>query len=352
MSSAPPVWNWIVAGLTALAAGGCAGNSLLQAPRWEPTGTPLAASSVDDSILCRAIAEHFVALPTVDPKWSSGGTAVGPAPSAGRWWVSHCSATSHGAELVVALRGPGWYWVDQSSSGIQVRQQVPFEMSLQVTGRLREAARDGVLSLWFTPSAQPVVQVTAPAALDVAPVNAWGNFLGWVPGVSPAQAAARRFKQDLTQALQSQVQAGATFTYDLRSGQADTALGQLPPGKTPSAALSDEPTWSINERLLLAPDGVQVLGPIDPGALTMNLIVEQGPGVSYRALCQQALRENYPAIRDGAFSSVPQSAWLLSNTVSGLGERTSPLRVEGCKVYLVVSSSSKAYTLASLRVRS
>lgn len=347
MGSAQPIWNWVVAGVTLLVSSGCAGNALLRSPRWEPTGAPVAASSVDDSVLCRGIADRFVALPTIDPQWSSG---AGPAPSAGRWWVNHCSATSHGSELVVTLRGPGWYWIDQSSSGIQVRQQVPFEMSLRVTGRLREGARDGVLSLWFTPSAPPVVQVDAPLELEVAPLNAWGNLLGWVG--SPAQVAARRFKQELTQSFQAQVQAGATFTYDLRSGQADAVLGQLAPGKTPRAALSDEPTWAVNERLLLAPKAVQVLGPIEPGASTMNLIVEQGPGVSYRALCLPALRGNYQAIRDGAFSRLPQATWLAGDTVTGLGERTSRLRVEGCRAYLVVSSSSNAYTLASLRIRS
>jgi hypothetical protein len=116
--------------------------------------------------------------------------------------------------------------------------------------------------------------------------------------------------------------------------------------------LSDEPTWAINERLLLAPEGVQVLGPIDPGTLTMNLIVERGPGVTYRALCQQTLRDNYQAIRDGAFSRLPPSTWLGGDTVAGLGERTTGLNVEGCKLYLVVTSSSKAYAVAALRVRS
>lgn len=352
MSSAQPVSKWIVASLTALVSWACASNAMLQAPRWEPTGPPLAAASIDDSMLCRAIADHFLALPSMDPQWSTSAPSPAPAPSAGRWCVNHCSAVSHGSELAVTLRGPGWYWVDQSSSGLQVRQQVPFEMSLQVTGQFRQGAQDGVLSLWFTPSAQAVVQVDAPAALEVAPLNTWGHLLSWVPGVSPARLAARRFKQDLTQSLQAQAQTGATFTYNLRSGQADAVLGHLAPGKTPGVALSDEPTWAVNERLVLAPRGVQVLGPIDPGVLTTNLVVEQGPGVTYRALCQQTLRENYQAIRDGAFSSLPPSTWLVSNTVTGPGERTATLHIQGCKLYLVVTSSSQAYTLASLRVRS
>jgi hypothetical protein len=347
MRSAQP-GNWVAICVIALASWGCTAGTL-QSPQWEPTGTPRAATSVDDSIICRGIADHFVGLPTVDSRW------VGPKdsaiPSAGRWWVRRCSAKPQGADLEVALNGPGWYSVEQSSSGIVVRQQVPFSLSLQVKGRLREDAKDGVVSLWFVPSAEPNVQVEAPNALEVETVNAWGHLLGWAPGVSPAQTAARRFKQELTRSFLAQTRAGATFTYDLRSGQADVALGHLKPGTTSRPALSDEPTWVINERLVLAPGHVQVLGPLDPGAFTVNVIVEEGPGVTYRAVCQQPLQDNYQTVRDGAFSRLPDSTWLAADTVAGLGERTANLRVGGCKFYLVVTSSAKAYALAALRVR-
>lgn len=350
MRPVQPAWNWVVSCSTALATLACAGGSL-PSPRWEVNGAPLPAESIDDSLLCRSLADRFIALPTTDPRWTNAGTAV-PPPSAGRWWVRRCSASPRGSELEVALSGPGWYWVDQSSSGIQVRQQVPFELRVEVRGQLRSAASSGIFSLWFVPSAEPIVQVEAPEALDAKPVNAWGGILSWMPGVSPAQVAARHFKRDLSQSFSSQARSGATFTYDLRSGQADTALGQLAPGATPRPALGDEPTWAVNERLLLAPGGVQVLGPIEPGALTLNLIVEQGPGMRYRALCQQALSDNYPAIRAGSFSDLPPSTWLADGTAKGLGERTAPLRVEGCRFYLVVTTSSAAYTLGALRVRS
>jgi hypothetical protein len=326
----------------------CAAGTV-QSPRWEPTGTPVAATSVDDSILCRAIADHFVGLPSMDSKWTNAKDAV--APSSGRWWVRGCSAKPRGSELTVALSGPGWYWVDQSSNGLAVEQQVPFELSLEITGRLLEDARNGVLSLWFVPSAEPIVRVEAPSALEVKAVNAWGSVLAWVPGVSPKENAARRFKHDLAESFLAQARGGATFTYDLRSGQADVTLAHLPPGTTSRPPLSDEPTWAVNERLLLAPGGAQVLGPLEPGAFSMNVIVEQGPGVTYRAVCQQALRDNYPALRDGAFSRLPDSTWSDSGIVSGFGERTRVLRVPACKFYVVVASSSYAYTLVSLRLR-
>jgi hypothetical protein len=351
MRSAQPARNWIVVSLAALVSCGCAGGTL-QSPRWELNGAPLGAASVDDSLLCRSLADRFVGLPSVDRRWSNAQTPTAPAPSAGRWWVRQCSAKSRGSELEVVLSGPGWYWIDQRSSGIEVRQQVPFELTIEVTGRLREAANNGVFSLWFVPSQEPVVRVEAPPSLEAKPVNAWGEIVSFLPGVSPAEVAARRFKQDLEQAFQAQSRAGATFTYDLSSGQADATLGQLPPGKTPRPVLDDEATWLVNERLLLAPRGVQVLGPIDPGELTMNVIVEQGPGLIYRAVCQQTLRDNYQAIMAGSFSGLTRASWLAEGTLVGLGERTSRFRVEACKFYLVVTASSRAYAVGALRVRS
>jgi len=350
MRAARPVWNWAGACSAVLASWSCAAGPQ-PSLRWQVHGSPLAASSIDDSMLCHSLADHFVGLPTVDSRWTKATASGAPAPSAGRWWVRQCSAQSHGADLNVALRGPGWYWVDQRASGIRVRQQVPFDLSLSVRGRLRKGATDGVFSLWFVPSAEPIVEVEAPAELEAEPVNAWGNLLSLVPGVSPTRAAARRFRQDLTRSLLLQAHAGVTVTYDLRTGQADTSLGQLAPGTAPRPALGDEPTWAVNERLLLAPGGVQVLGPIDPGPLTLNVVVEQGPGLTYRAACQQALSDNYQVIRDGNFSRLPPSTWLVDGRATGLGERTARLRVEACRFFLIVTTSSGDYTVGAVRVR-
>lgn len=334
---------WLVASFSCA----CGGGALNRPVPGQPPGTELSATSIDDSVLCRTLADSFIGLPRVEHDEGERGQ---PAVSAGRWWVRRCSAKAEGAELQVSLQGPGWYWVDRISSGIRVQQQVPFEVSLQLRGRLRESATNGVLSIWFVPSAEPQARVDSPDELNVEAVSGWGKFLSWVPAVSPARRAAQQFRQELTKAFTEQARSGATLTYDLRSGQADSSLGQLPPGTAPRRAFGDEPTWAANDRLLLAPSGAQVLGPIDPGALTLNLIVEQGPGLAYRALCQQDLRDNYPAIRSGAFAEVPESTWVGAGTVTGLGERTARLQVERCKFYLVLASSSPAYTLAAVRV--
>jgi hypothetical protein len=301
-------------------------------------------------MVCRSLADRFVGLPATTQAWPEAGDEA-LRPSAGRWWVRNCSARARGADLQVHLEGPGWYFVEATANGMAVKQQVPFQLKLTLTGRLREGATNGVLSLWLEPSAEPSVEVEAPTELDVHTTNAWGNLLSVVPGVSPARRAAARFDQELTEAFRAQLRAGATLTYELGSGQSDATLGRLAPGKTPRRFFEDEANWLVNDRVVLPPAGSQVLGPLEPGALDVNVIVERGPGLTYRAVCHDALEKNFDAIALGALSRVPASAWLEGGAMTGRGERTTSLRVNGCKFYLVLATLEPASTLAAVRVR-
>jgi hypothetical protein len=273
-----------------------------------------------------------------------------PVASAGRWWVRRCSAKTRGPELEIRLDGSGWYWVDQAANGLRVSEQIPFELGLVLVGRLREGIDSGVLSLWFEPTAAATLSLETPDELPVSSDSAWGTFLRWVPGVSPARRAAQRFRDELSEAFGSRLRGGATFTYVLASGQPDATLGLLPPGKTPTHRF-DEPSWSVNDRVLLAPEGTQVVGPIEPGKRQLNVIVERGPGLTYRAICESTFRDQYEAIRSGALAKVPDAAWIAHGTVEGFGERTEPLRVAGCRYFIVASSSKSEYTLAGILVR-
>lgn len=335
--------------LAALSLGGCASSGLTVPASAGPLGEPIPPTAIDDSMLCQALAERFVGLPAMGATRDTFG--AGDA-SAGRWWVRRCTATARGADLEVRLDGPGWYWVDQSASGIAVTEQVPFRLSLVLTGRLHEGVSNGVFSLWLEPSAQPEVEVDSPAALAIRSANAWGDVLRLLPGVSPAKLAAKRFNVSLRQAFREQLATGATLTFDLRSGQADATLGRLAPGKTPRHPFEDERDWVINDRVLLAPGGTQVLGPITAGSVSLNVIVERGSGVRYRTICDTSLRAQYLAIASGDLSRTPEAAWAGGGSMQGLGERTAALHVEGCKFYLVVSTLEAKPTLASIRVRS
>jgi len=327
---------------------GCTGLMIEEPLRWQSAAAS-ALPSVDGSLICQSLANRFVGLPTSHLPW--GDVAPTPPPSVGRWWVRSCSARAMGADLQIHLRGPGWYWVDQAGGGMKLSQQVPFELDLGLRGRFQMAIESGVLSLDFRPSAEPLVALQSPPELQVQSVSAWGALLSVVPGVSPARRAGERFHREAAESLRAQLQQGATFTYALGAGQTDATLGQLPPGEMPPRPFG-ESSWVVNERLLLAPKAVQVLGPIERGAKHLNVIVERGPGVSYRAICADGLRDHFEAVRNNELGTLPGAAWVASGIVTGAGEHTLSLDVRSCSYFLVTSSVQAAYTLADVLVRS
>lgn len=280
-----------VVAITSLALLSC-GRATLEQPVGESSGAS-ATSSFDRSLICESLAERFLGLPTASPlPWRD--VSPTPVPSAGRWWVRHCSARTMGAELLVQVTGPGWYWLDEVQNGIRVTQQVPFELDLSLRGRFQGGIEKGVVSLQFHPSVEPVARLRSPAELETHSVNAWGALLQAVLGVSPARRAAERFHQEFSQALLAHLSGGATFTYAIGPGQPDATLGYLLPGETPKRPFQ-ESVWTVNDRILLGPNAVQVLGPIKPGTRRLNVIVERGPGVGYRLICEAALRGQFPS---------------------------------------------------------
>jgi len=75
------------------------------------------------------------------------------------------------------------------------------------------------------------------------------------------------------------------------------------------------------------------------------------PGLTYRAICEKELEESYSLIAEGSLSRVPARAWLTTGTMTGTGERTAALHVDGCKFYLVASTLKGRPTLAAIRLR-
>ena len=83
----------------------------------------------------------------------------------------------------------------------------------------------------------------------------------------------------------------------------------------------------------------------------MDVTVERGAGVNYRALCAGDMDKDYSALAKGDAASVAGDARLATGTVAGLGKHTTDFRVDDCKFYLVISALHGAATLVSLRVR-
>lgn len=343
MACASRPWTSLVLALALLGAG-CAGRAAATAL------APQAQLASDGSTVCERLADRFVGLPgLVDA--SAGAASSVPALS-GRWWIRRCSATVHDGELQVRVQGPGWYFVNEEGRDLSLHEQVPFDLGIELDGRVRANLSDGVFSLWLIPDKEPKVEVHASQDLDVRASSAWGALLLWLPLVPVRAMAAERFSDTAASALRSKLREGATATYDFRSGQSDATVGKLDLGRTPERAFHDGTPWLINERLLFAPSAVHVVGPITPGPTRLDVNVEQGQGVVFRAACAQDVADNYSALASGNVADVPSRAFVANGTLSGLGPHTTDFGVSDCKFYLVVSALGGASaTVASLRVR-
>lgn len=319
-------------------------------PATPAVSPPRTSPASDGSRVCERLADRFVGLPALNDSPTSATSNASAL--AGRWWIRRCTASIRDRELRVVVQGPGWYFVDHQGKDLSLHQQVPFELGVELEGRVRANLLDGVFSLWLIPDAEPKVEVRASEDLDVQASSAWGTFLHWLPLVPLRAMAAERFASSAANALRSKLREGATATYDLRSGQSDATLGKLALGLTPERAFHDRVPWLVNERLLLADSTVHVVGPITPGPTRLDVIVEQGAGVVYRTACAQDIADNYPALASGHVEAVPGRAFVSDETLSGLGPHTTEFQVNKCQFYLVVSALRGASpTVASLRVR-
>ena len=326
----------------ALAALGCA----TQVPKPLPPPIP---RSTDDSLVCKHLEDHFIGLPAKSKTGRAAPTA--PTPFTGRWWVRSCSAVRQGGALELQLRGPGWYFVDDAEGGLALHQQVPFELELELDVRPHAQVSEGIVSLWLEPSKQPRIEVSVAGELDVQGRSAWGQLLRAMPFSPVKRLAAKRFTDAATLTLRYELREGATFTYEMWSGQADATLGKLPPGELPHHSFDDGEPWLANERVLLAEGGSQVIGPLAAGVRQLDVQVERGAGVGYSTVCTADMAQSYPAIASGKTSDVPGRDPKTSGSLAGAGEHSAALRVDRCSFYLLLTGLRGSETLAAVRVR-
>lgn len=344
MACVRPTCNTWIALAFSLLGIGCARQAAPAVP------APQVAPATDGSSVCEGLADRFVGLPALAA--NSAGSASGAPPLAGRWWIRRCSSSLRDGELQVRLQGPGWYFVNENGADLSLHQQVPFDLGIELDGRVNAELVDGVFSLWLTPDKEPKVELQASQDLDVRASSAWGAILRSMPLVSVRAMAADRFTDTAVNALRIQLREGATTTYDFGLGQGDATLGKLARGRTPERAYRDRIPWLVNDRLLLAPSSVHVLGPIAPGPTRLDVNVERGEGVVYQAVCAKDMPDSYTALATGHVADVPSQAVVTSGTVMGLGPHITDFRVSECRFYLVVSAlRGSPSTLASLRVR-
>jgi hypothetical protein len=320
------------------------------APAAETPPPAISTPSGSSNWVCRGLAGHFLGLPAAAPE------GEGPAPVTGRWWLRGCElglirGLAGRKELQIHLEGPGWYWIDFDEGDFELHQQVPFELSADIVGTVRFGSSGSVLSLWFEPTQAANVRVEASTDLELHGATAWGSLLRRVPLLPIRRLTAQRLSKSATAAFGAQIRRGMTITYDLAKDQADMALGLLRPGETPERWFEDDSAWIENDRLLLPARATQVFGPLEPVPLLLDVVVQRGPGIRYRALCTREMPARLDDIATGAPERIVAAQLVANGTIVGSGSHSAKLVVTTCPHYLVVSSAGAETALVALRLR-
>lgn len=253
-------------------------------------------------------------------------------------------------ELKIHLDGPGWYWVDFDEGALELHQQVPFDLSADVFGTIRFAYSEGVASLWFEPTREANVHVKASSELELHGSTPWGSILRRIPLLPIRRMTADRLSDSAASAFGTQIQRGITVTYDLAKGQADMALGVLRLGETPRRVFEDGTAWIENDRLYLPSEATQVFGPLEPLPLDVDVVVERGPGIEYRALCTRDMAPHFDEVASGKANHIPKNVLAGSGSLAGPGAHSTRLTIEACPYYLIVSSAQRETTVVAFRL--
>ena len=242
--------------------------------------------------------------------------------------------------------------MEASDGGIRLKQQVPFALTTEVTGTFKAGYRAGLASLWFKPTEEARVELDASNDLDLHGTNAWGSVVRRLPLLPVRSLIAESVSRQASAAIRTRLRDGATVTYELIGGQSDVALGQLDAGEKPQRPFDDGTPWLANDRWMLAPAAAQVLGPLEPASdLSLDVVVESGPGVMYRAVCQDVMAENLGAVMNGTPERMAARALVDHGQVLGAGKHERRLNAGACPFYVVLSTAGNATTVAALRVR-
>jgi hypothetical protein len=262
---------------------------------------------------CSRTRNKWIGLPSTDPGGAVEGAAEGLVGISGRWLIRDCKEDvvqagqggAQGPSLHLHLAGPGWQWVDQTSSGFRVHQYVYFSASVDLETALDVGydPRTQIATLWLTPTDQVGATVEALGKINAHPetlLAAVEGGIGSALGMNPDEVARAQAGTLGAEQFRAHLSHGATLTYDTRVGQLDLFVGQLPNGVVPRRPFDDATPWILNEREKLFPAGFQVLGPFDAGASsTLEAIVEEGAGMTYRAICQSDMQSAIDAVVGG-----------------------------------------------------
>jgi len=181
-------------------------------------------------------------------------------------WVRECEISNVGLHVSFHIAGNGWVWIDQTHDKVGgtfvVRQYVRFSIDARIRGGLDIAYDDKahVVTVWFTPDAQPQVEFKTIGNIDVDRQGVWSSVvgaLGTAFSSSPEDVALSDAQAQGTSDLNTRLANGLAVSIDLCTGLRRVHIGRPPKGGMGVADVGETRQIPVE----IQPGGVMIIGP-------------------------------------------------------------------------------------------
>jgi hypothetical protein len=305
--------------------------------------------------LCEQLRASFVGLPG---EGGHEGPAAGTDPTVGRWWIRECTANVSGDMLSLRIAGTGWTWVDRESMGFRVQQYLRFDSQAAFTARMEvgydRAAR--IVTVWMRPEGDVTASVEPRGMVEARATGVLSGMLGGLldlTGSSASERARATVAEEGSARLRERFGAGFTVTFAMDTEQMDFMVGALGRGVVPERPYPAETgvVWSVNQRLMVYPGGLDVLGPIpaDGAPQAIDLELEEGEAVLVDAVCLADFERFYDLVLQGAPASAPTGTRVVE--LAAVGARRAVVPSLGCPTLLLVTPRAGATLPLRARTR-
>lgn len=317
--------------------------------------------------LCPRLIGSFLGLPGES---DLRGPASGTVASVGRWWIRSCDARVDNGRLSLRIGGSGWTWIDRESDGFRVRQYLLFDaraaLGADVSVGYDRVRR--VASLWMTPASGVQAEITPRGMVSAEATGFFSTILGGVAALTGTTVSERARTQAAalgSSQLRERLAGGFTMTVSLDNHQVDFMVGALQRGEVPERPYPTEARgpWLINQRSMVWPGGLDVVGPMDTiaqGRLGLDVTLEEGDGAVIQGVCSDALGRYFDArFRDpAAVPPAPVGTPIVTLRPSAATQHVQlPLTIpgsvndHGCTMVLTIATPPGSALPARLRYR-
>jgi hypothetical protein len=252
-------------------------------------------------------------------------------------WIRDCEIRNRGTQVTFHLAGNGWQWIDQAEhkagGTFVVREYVKFGVDVELPGAIDLAYDDGshVVSLWFTPNAQPAIKFEPVGDVEVDRKGMWSSVIGGVSSLfasSPEHLAHDQAKQQGVQQFDNELADGMAVTINLCTGLTRFNLGRPAKGAMQPADAGE----SLRVPVELQPGGLMMFGPqLAPDGMTLT--ASSNGGLRIAMACADKAAEVAQAYVAGNNGEVP---YLAMTDVHGTGKLHVP--AQRCPVVVIAKS--------------